>query len=165
LSTAHEPSTTQSVNRSLLHGQSVHDALSSVAAQLGCDWHTVNDAVIDYGEALLDADVERVGQVDALGLDETLFVRLGPRHLQRWCTSVVALGGDGPAQLIEVVAGRTATRVCGWLEQQPASWRDAIRYVVLDLRGPYRTVFDDALVHVTQVADLPSGEARELEAR
>ena len=50
---------------------------------------------------------------------ETLFVRHGPRHLQQWCTSVVALGGDGPAQLIEVVAGRTATRVCDWLAPQP----------------------------------------------
>ena len=60
-----------------------------VTVQLGCDWHTVNDAVVAYGEALLDADVDRVGAVDALGLDETLFFRKGPRHLKQWCTSVV----------------------------------------------------------------------------
>ena len=127
--------------------------VNEVAGELGCDWHTVNDAVVAYGEALLDADVERVGEVDALGLDETLFVRQGPRHLQQWCTSVVALGGHGPAQLIEVVAGRTATRVCDWFDAQPDRWRQSIRYGVLDLSGPYRKVFDDALGHVTQVAD------------
>ena len=28
--------------------------VSEVAAELSCDWHTVNDAVVTYGEALLD---------------------------------------------------------------------------------------------------------------
>ena len=35
-----------------------------------CDWHTVNKAVLAWGEALLDADCDRVS-VEALGLDET----------------------------------------------------------------------------------------------
>ena len=30
--------------------------VSEVAAELSCDWHTVNDAVCTYGEALLAAD-------------------------------------------------------------------------------------------------------------
>ena len=50
-------------------------AVSDVAAELGCDWHTVNKAVLCWGEALLAVDVERVGSVEALGLDETLFGR------------------------------------------------------------------------------------------
>lgn len=41
--------------------------------------HTVNDPVQAYGEALLD-DPERIGAVNALGLDETLFVRRGERR-------------------------------------------------------------------------------------
>lgn len=128
--------------------------VNEVADELGCDWHTVNDAVVAYGEALLDADVERVGQVDALGLDETLFVRVGARHLKQWCTSIVDVGGPGQrARLIDVVADRTAVKVCDWLDGQPEDWRAAIRYGVLDLSGPYRKVFDDALAHVAQVAD------------
>ena len=47
-----------------------------VAAELGCDWHTVNDAVTTYGEALLEADRKRLIQTSAIGLDETTFVRL-----------------------------------------------------------------------------------------
>lgn len=52
--------------------------VAEVAGELGCDWHTVMDAVTVYGEALLAADTSRTGGVTALGLDETLFVRRGP---------------------------------------------------------------------------------------
>src|SRR5690606_23200646 len=31
-------------------------AVSEVACELGADWHAINDAVIAYGQALLDAD-------------------------------------------------------------------------------------------------------------
>ena len=49
--------------------------VKEVATELGCDWHTVNDTVITYGEALLSADRQRVVHTSALGLDETNFVR------------------------------------------------------------------------------------------
>jgi len=129
-------------------------SVNEIAEALGCDWHTTNDAVVAYGEALLDADADRVGDVDALGLDETLFNRTGPRRTQQWCTSVVNVGGpDRAAQLIDVVAGRSAARVLEWLDNQPEAWKQRIRYGVLDLSGPYRKVFTDGLGHVTQVAD------------
>jgi transposase len=129
-------------------------SVNEVARELGCDWHTVNDTVIAYGEALLAADGDRVGRVDALGLDETLFFRKGPRHVKQWCTSIVDVGGPGRrAKLIEVIEGRTAVKVSAWLDAQPEPWRRAIRYGVLDMSGPYRKVFNDSLGHVTQVAD------------
>lgn len=128
--------------------------VSNVADELGCDWHTVNDAVLAYGEALLEADTERVGDVDALGLDETLFCREGPWHRQSWCTSVVAVGGPGrPAQLIDMVPGRSATNTLDWLAGQPEAWKRSIRWGVLDLSGPYRKVFTDGLPDARQVAD------------
>ncbi len=129
-------------------------SVNEVAGDLGCDWHTVNDAVLAYGEALLDADTDRVGPVDALGLDETLFFRQGERHTKQWCTSVVDVGGPGRrSKLVEVVEGRTALTVSGWIDEQPEAWRTAIRFGVLDMSGPYRKVFNDSLAHVTQVAD------------
>lgn len=129
-------------------------SVNEVAGELGCDWHTVNDAVIAYGEALLAADVDRVGHVDALGLDETLFFRKGERHHKQWCTSIVDVGGAGrQAKLIEVIEGRTAVKVSAWIDAQPEEWRTAISYGVLDMSGPYRKVFNDSLDHVTQVAD------------
>jgi transposase len=123
--------------------------VAEVARELGCDWHTVNDAVIAYGAPLVE-DPNRIGAVTALGLDETLFCREGPWRSQRWCTSIVDVTAG---QLLDVVAGRTATGPSGWLEARPDAWRAAIRWGVLDLSGPYRKTFDDALPDVTQVAD------------
>src|SRR5579863_1442227 len=36
-------------------------SVNEVAGELGCDWHTVNDTVVAYGETLLDADADRIG--------------------------------------------------------------------------------------------------------
>ena len=47
-----------------------------------------NDAVQAYGGALVD-DPERIDDVNALGLDETWFVRRGERHRKNWSTSIV----------------------------------------------------------------------------
>lgn len=66
--------------------------VAEVARDLGCDWHTVNDAVIGCGAALLAADAARIGPVAALGLDETLFCRTGQWRTQSWCTSIVDVG-------------------------------------------------------------------------
>ena len=42
-------------------------SVAEVADELGCAWHTVNDAVVAYGEALIDDDPGRIGTVSALG--------------------------------------------------------------------------------------------------
>jgi transposase len=131
------------------HGRAVSD----VARELGCDWHTVNDAVVAYGETLLAADVERVGTVGALGLDETLFVRTGRFRTQNWCTSVVDVTAGRRAMLVEVIEGRTAAEVSDWIDDQPDSWRDGIDWGVLDMSGPYRKVYNDSLPDTVQVAD------------
>lgn len=47
--------------------------VSEVAKELSCDGHTVNDAVLTCGEALLAADRRRLNLSCALGLDETSF--------------------------------------------------------------------------------------------
>ena len=125
------------------HGRSV----AEVAADLGCDWHTVNRAVVAYGTALID-DPERIGPVTTLGLDETAFVRLGPYRHRIWSTQLV---GDG--QLLDVVQGRDAAGACDWLAQRPQQWRAAIEWVTLDLAGSYRSVADTMLPGATQVAD------------
>ena len=130
------------------HGRSV----AEVARELGCDWHTVNDAVIAYGTPLVD-DPGRIASVDALGLDETLFARRGKWRRQEWASSIVDVSAGHPAQLLDIVPGRSAVGPSRWLEARDEEWRLAIRYGVLDLSGPYRKTFDDTLPHATQVAD------------
>ena len=124
--------------------------VSEVAVELGCDWHTVNNEVIRWGEALLEADTGRYGSVEAVGVDETLFWREGRWRTKRWCTSVVDVKGR---QLLDIVPGRTAKSAAGWFRAQPADWRAGIRWAVLDMSGPYRVAYDQILPDARQVAD------------
>ena len=124
--------------------------VADVAAELGCDWHTANRAVLAWGEALLAADAARVGAVEALGLDETLFGRSGPWRTRSWCTSIVDVQRG---QLLDLVPGRDAAGPTRWLVAQPQAWRQSIDWGVLDLSGAYRRAFDVALPHAGGVAD------------
>ena len=125
-------------------------SVSEVARELGCDWHTINDAVIAYGTPLVD-DPDRIGAVTALGLDETLFCRRGRWRRQEWCTSIVDV--TSPSQLLDVVEDRSAAGPSAWIDARLESWRAGIRWGVLDLSGPYRKTFTDTLPHAGQVAD------------
>jgi transposase len=125
-------------------------SVAEVARELGCDWHTVMDAVSAYGTPLLEHE-DRVGEVQALGLDETLFARTGPKPTRSWCTSIVDVGR--PAQLLDVVEGRSAAAPTAWLEQRAQEWRANIKWATLDLSGPYRKTFTDTLPDAVQVAD------------
>lgn len=124
--------------------------VTDIADALGCDWHTVNDAVVAYGEALLDADTDRIGVVRALSLDETLFMREGRWRTQRWSTQIV---DARTGQLLEVVEGRNAAAPAAWLAEQDPGWLARINWAVMDLSGPYRATFDTMLPHAGQVAD------------
>jgi len=125
-------------------------SVAEVAGELGCAWHTVNDAVVAYGEALVDDDPDRIGTVTALGLDETLFCRTGPYRRQLWSTSIVDVGAG---RLLDVVEGRTSAGPCAWLARQTPQWRANIAWATLDLSGPYRAVFDTMLPDAIQIAD------------
>jgi len=125
-------------------------AVTDVAAELGADWHAINDAVMAYGQALLDADIDRVGQVTALGVDEVLFARQGPWRRLAWSTSIVDVA---TGQLLDVIEGRSSAGLCAWLADRPEVWRDAISWAALDLSGPWRLAFDTMLPNAVQVAD------------
>ena len=128
------------------HGRTVNE----LAGEFGCAWHTVNDTVIAFGEALIDDDSARVGAPSALGLDETLFVRLGEFHRQCWSTSIVDVRAG---KLLDVVEGRSSVEPCRWLAARGDEWRANIEWATLDLSGPYRKVFDTMLPDAIQVAD------------
>ncbi len=124
--------------------------VGEVAAELGCSWHRVNASVRRWGEALLDADTERISAVEALGFDETLMGRRGRFRAKSWATSIVDVGRG---QLLDIVPGRTAQAPTSWLLRRPRWWLKRIRWAVLDLSGPYRAAFDTALPDAAQVAD------------
>ncbi len=123
--------------------------VNEIAVELSCDWHTINDAVIAYGTPLVD-DPARIGEVEALGLDETLFARIGPWRTQAWSTSVVDVRRG---QLLDVIGGRSSAGACQWLAGRDQAWLDAISWATLDLSGPWRLAFNTMLPYAVQVAD------------
>ncbi|MEI2784155.1 MAG: transposase [Candidatus Nanopelagicales bacterium] len=124
-------------------------AVAVVAAELGCDWHTVNDTVLGYGQVLVD-DPARIGPVTALGMDETLFARQGHYRTQRWATTFADVAGH---RLIDITEGKDSDAVIGWLEQRPQTWLEAIEVGALDMASSYRSIYHRVLPQATLVVD------------
>ena len=116
-------------------------AVSEVADDLGCDWHTVMDAVVVFGEILIN-DPDRYGPVTAVGLDETLFVRAGDYRHHCWSTQIVDVEHG---QLLDVLPGKEVARCCAWFTARSSAWRNAVRWATLDLSSAYRMVFNTVL--------------------
>jgi transposase len=127
------------------HGQTVRE----VAVELGCDWHTINDAVLAYGKALVDDDPHRIGG----GGCGTRRGAVGPRgrwRTQVWSTSIADVARS---QLLDVIPDRSAAGACAWFAGRPEGWCEQIRWAMLDLSGPWRLAFDTVIPWDTQVGD------------
>ena len=103
-------------------------SVDEVAAELGCGWHTVNNEVGRWGEALLGADTDRIGEVGAVGIDK------------KRCSGVRAGGAPrfgaplsstlGATSRFDIVGGRTAESAAAWFRSEPADWLGGIRWAV-----------------------------------
>jgi hypothetical protein len=121
-----------------------------VAAELACDWHTVNDAVTTYGEALLAADRKRLNRTGAIGLDETAFVKANAASHTHYATTVAGVENH---QIIDILPTRDYTEVARWLDKQPMSWKQRIRFGALDMSNTYAAVYSVVLPKADQVVD------------
>jgi transposase len=124
--------------------------VSEVAAELSCDWHTVNDAVVTYGEALLEADRKRLNKTSAIGLDETSFVRLGEKKQTSYVTTVADVVNH---QIIEILPTNKYVDVAAWIDAQPEPWKERIRFGALDMSNTYAAVYSVTLPKASQVVD------------
>jgi transposase len=124
-------------------------SVDEVAKEHGCEWHTVNAAVMAYGAALVN-DPARYGTVEALGLDEVLFRRVGEYKKQEYSTQLVDVGRP---QLLDVVPGRGKDRPIEWVNAKGEAWKAALKVGTMDMSSAYKAVFDDALPQVAQVVD------------
>jgi transposase len=124
--------------------------VAEVAAELDCDWHTVNDAVCTYGAALLEADRKRLNKTTAIGLDETSFVKLGARMHRDYATTVADVQNH---QIIDILPTRNFTEVASWIRGQPAAWKERIAFGALDMSNTYAAVYNVVLPKAAQVVD------------
>jgi len=109
--------------------------VATVASEFGVGWHTIMRAVFDHGQPLVD-DPTRTGGVRALGVDETSFLRAGPRRRTRFVTGLVDLDR---ARLLDVVDGRAGSAVAEWLGNRDHGWLAVVERVALD---PYRGYYN-----------------------
>jgi Helix-turn-helix domain of transposase family ISL3 len=136
--------------------------VSEVAAELACDWHTVNDAVTTYGKALLEADRKRLNKTTAIGLDETSFVKLGSHSHTAYATTVADAENH---QIIDILPTRNYTDVAGWIHKQPAAWKERIRFGALANRcldAVRRRVQNEQTGHRGRSDDPPDGFCSEV---
>jgi len=134
------------VTREVGKGRSV----AELADELRCGWSVVDEAMRVYGQALLDADKNRVGVCEAIGLDETLFVRRGQTKIKAFITTVADVKSG---KVIDVVESRDFVDVAAWIAAQPENWKRNICFGTLDMSATYRAVFREMLSHVLRVAD------------
>ena len=91
--------------------------VSEVAAELACDWHTVNDAVITYGEALLEADRKRLNKHHVPSASTRRPSSSSrPKNHTDYATTVADVENH---QIIEILPTRKYTDVAGWIDNQP----------------------------------------------
>jgi transposase len=124
--------------------------VSEVAQELSCDWHTVNDAVMTYGAALLEADRKRLNKTTAIGLDETSFCKLAKKKQMDFATTVADVENH---QIIDLLPTRDFTDVAGWIDDQPKSWKERICFGTLDMSAVYAAVYTVTLPKALQVVD------------
>ncbi len=124
-------------------------SVKEVAHELSCEWHTVNDAVLIYGQALLVADTKRLTKTTAIGLDETSFVRLAEQRTG-YATTVCDVAHH---QVIDILPSRHFLDVAQWMADQGLDWRRRIAYGALDMSPTYAAVYSAMLPGAAQVVD------------
>jgi transposase len=124
--------------------------VKEVAAELACDWHTVNDAVTTYGQALLEADRKRLNRTSAIGLDETAFVKTNAASHTHYATTVADVENH---QIIDILPTRDYAEVARWLDKQPGPWKQRIAFGALDMSRTYAAVYSVVLPKAAQVVD------------
>lgn len=132
-------------------------AVSEVAAAHRVSWHTAHDAFVAVADPVLERPLQ---PVSVLGIDETRRGKpryrrdeQGRRVLQAdtWHTGLIDLsGGQG---LLGQVEGRTAETVASWLAAQPATWRDQIGAVAIDMSTSYAKAVRAALPYAVLAVD------------
>jgi transposase len=131
-----------------LVGEAGH-SVAQVARGFGVGWHTAMAAVRDHGRPRVD-HLSRLGAPTALGVDEHSFLAASAEHPTLLVTGFVDLDRH---RLLDVVPGRTAQGVSGWLAARPAPWLAAIQAVTLDPYAGYARGLADGLPHAELVVD------------
>jgi transposase len=131
--------------------------ISAIAAELGVSWHTVSSiAMRATAEMVATAGPDRLAGVRVIGVDEhrwaprrrgtegfvTLIIDLTPTHDQ-----------TGPARLLDLVEGRSATALASWLAAQPSDFVQTVEVIAMDGFAGYKTAATAVIPDAVTVMD------------
>jgi transposase len=131
--------------------------IAAIAAELGVSWHTVTSIAMRATAALIAAArPERLAGVRVIGVDEH---RWAPRRVGTagFVTLIIDLtpthDHSGPARLLDLVAGRSATALASWLAAQPADFVAGLQVVAMDGFAGYKTAATEVVPDAVTVMD------------
>jgi transposase len=117
--------------------------ISAIAAELGVSWHTVSSIAMRATADLVAAvGPDRLAGVRVIGVDEHRWAprRFGPDGFVTLIIDLTPVHDQaGPARLLDMVAGRSATALASWLAAQPASFAQAVEVIAMDGFAGYKT--------------------------
>jgi transposase len=125
------------------------DTVAETARAFGVGWACAHQAVVDYGDTLIEAD-DRLDGVAKVGVDEHTFQHANARRRTQMATTFVDIDR---ARLLEVVPGRSGQVVRDWISTRPAAWVDGIEVAAIDAFRGYATAIGDVLPDATLVID------------
>ena len=131
--------------------------VSALARELGRSWDTVNDIAVAATRTLLAGDTTRLDGVRVIGVDEHRWAHTRHADGDGFVTVIVDLtdvvAGHGPARLLDLVPGRSAAAMAGWLASREQGFRDRLEVVAMDGFGGYKTAATTQLPDAVTVMD------------
>src|SRR3954454_1319202 len=117
--------------------------ISAVARELGRSWDTVNAIAVEATrELLLSTGPARLEGVRVIGVDEHRWAHTRTADADGFVTVITDLTpvveGTGPARLLDLVPGRSAAALTGWLAAREPGFRDRVEIVAMDGFGCYK---------------------------
>ncbi|HEY1440214.1 MAG TPA: ISL3 family transposase [Mycobacterium sp.] len=120
-------------------------------------WHTVSSIAMRATAGLIAATgPDRLAGVRVIGVDEH---RWAPRRrgTQGFVTLIIDLtpahDQTGPARLLDLVEGRSATALASWLAAQPTDFARAVEVIAMDGFAGYKTAATKVIPDAVTVMD------------
>ncbi|MDT7746046.1 MAG: hypothetical protein QOE59_5124 [Actinomycetota bacterium] len=132
--------------------------VTAVARELGRCWDTVNSIAVKATTGLLlTAGPARLDGVRVIGVDEHRWAHTRTADADGFVTVITDLtavvAGHGPARLLDLVPGRSAAALTGWLAAREQDFRDRVEIVAMDGFGGYKNAVTAALPEAITVMD------------
>ena len=132
--------------------------VAAVARELGRSWDTINAIAVEATTALLTrVGPARLDGVRVIGVDEHRWAHTRHAAGEGFVTVIVDLTAvvarTGRARLLDLVAGRSAAALTGWLAQRTPAFRAQVEIVAMDGFGGYKNAATSAVPDAVTVMD------------